>query len=353
MTLREWYDSLSENAKKIIRMECKLWFDETQPDCYKVVSNMNQTVDDCAIYITNNASRYSNDDNKNLFCLMFLNEFKKHSSEEDMQYLISSICAKFINSDNGYLHKDITPDVILMSDDISFRKKMVEKIYTYERYDQKKIEWRYALYLLDDYSDVPKALSQYPLAVPDTIRDGIQEILGEDVVKQLCVEDPQLVGIEYGKQSDMFDACFFCENGWSDDQKKRFIHNRYCHTYSHTIVQSDYQSGFRDFIERVVAVDQNYLRYIYDIIDECPALGNKVYDEKKPAGELTGNEKPDMTFRYSKLIRKLARIANICARKSLSNVNGKFLKEVGPLIKFYGYNFYDIYECIMDDLNNQ
>lgn len=353
-TLKEWYDSLSPDAQYLIRNHCENWFDVEQDDYYRRVTSQ-QPMEYILANILN-MNVYSSDRTKNNFCMLFLNEYKKTHTEQELQSVITTIMARFVDTDrSGYPYKHLDMGIIFMSEDEEFRKKQFINMNTYRYNDKTYMKLWDALYLLDDYSDVPNKLKNIPFELDgiDEISDGLDEIVGMEATKQLCVDSPSLVNIRRGKQSDLFDECFFCENGWSEDQCIRWIKNTYAHTYSHTIVQPDYQDGFRDFIERIVSVDQKYMRYMYDIIKECPALGNKVYDEKKPAGELTGNETPEMTFRYSKFIRKLARIANICARKSLSNVNGKFLKEVGPVIKFYGYNWNDIYDCIMDELENK
>ena len=352
-TLKEWYDSLSPNAQYLIKNNCE-WFDVEQDDYYKKVINSQPMPHLLAKILGMNV--YSSDRTKSDFCLMFLNEYKKTHTEKDLQDIINILITRFVDTDrSGYPYEHLNMDIIFMSDDKDFvRQKFINtNTCKYDNKTYMKV-WN-ALYLLDDYSDVPNALKKLPFELDgiDGVCDGLDEIIGMEATKQMCIDSPSLVTIRRGQQSELFDECFFCENGWSEDQCIRWIKDTYAHTYSHTIVQSDYQDGFRDFIERIVSVDQKYLRYMYDIIKECPALGNKVYDEKKPDDELTGNETPEMTFRYSKFIRKLARIANICARKSLSNVNGKFLKEVGPVIKFYGYNWNDIYDCIMDELENK
>jgi hypothetical protein len=101
-----------------------------------------------------------------------------------------------------------------------------------------------------------------------------------------------------------------------------------------------------DFMERIVAVDHKYLRYLYNIVEKLPSLATEIYEQKKPDEELTGNESIPQTYRYSKDIRKLAKIAHACARKSVSKVNSAFLKEISPLLKIYGYNFNTIYDAL-------
>ena len=92
---------------------------------------------------------------------------------------------------------------------------------------------------------------------------------------------------------------------------------------------------------------------MYEIIDKLPALGNKVYEQKKPDCDLKGDEQGDQVYRYNKTIRKLAKLANICSRKSLSKVNGKLYKEVAPLVKIYGYDFNTLYAVVMDEDDEQ
>lgn len=338
MTLREWYDNLSENGQKVFRGMTRLWFDENEPDGYRKLNpDFSEEL--------SKLSYHSSSDGKDFFAIQYLALYKQTHTVDEFNKVLLDTINKFFRRENGYLDKNITPDIILLCDDIELRRDFVKLIYT-DRYEQ--LPLGKALYLVNDFSNVPRELSKYKIQEVDCIEDGLQEIVGTETVKQLAVESPNLVCVKNNEDNDLFDDVFFCENGWNDDQRRRFIRQYYCNTYSHKIVQDRYQDGFRDFIKRIVAVDQKYLRYMYDIIAECPALGNKIYDEKKPDDELTGNETPEMTFRYSKLIRKLARIANICARKSLSGVNGKALKELSPLIKLYGYNFNDIYDCIMD-----
>jgi hypothetical protein len=72
----------------------------------------------------------------------------------------------------------------------------------------------------------------------------------------------------------------------------------------------------------------------------------KLYCEKKPDSELTGNETASETFRYPKELRKVFVIAHACALKRVSKVKSGICKEIAPLLKIYGYNWNEIYDAM-------
>ena len=339
-TLKQWYDSLSEDAQLRLRINCTAWLDISEEDYYRKLrlsslSELTNGIIKC--------NQYSNSDRADLFMLAFMQELKANHDEKTFNDYCALLTHQYVDIEDVY--SDLPKDFWMLFDDRNKQKEMFKICYQTR---QHALTLYNQLFFVEDFDNIPQYIDLEHGMFTEQLSDVTVEIFGREIIRNYLKIKPLDMLFETGKESKLFDDLFFCEDGWTEEQKNHFLDYRYYPRHERKISDSDDLESFEDFIKRIVSVDQRYLRNIYNIISKVPSIGNKVYSQKKPDSELTGNETPEMTFRYSKLIRKLARIANICARKSLSDVNGKFLKEISPIIKMYGYNWNDIYDCIMD-----
>lgn len=336
-TLKQWFDGLSEEAKKEVMRHCDDWLDTNASDYYKHTSLKEVTDRESLGYhlydnFDKDSSQYR--ETKELYMrqgMMYKWLCTHHPeimSKEDCDHAL-------LNMLNGNNSSSIL--IFLINDEEKRIKAWVKK---QERAGDNLTFWDW-LYTLKDFSDIK--LPDNVFLPNNTLTPGLIEILGHDYCYELAKDNYSALigGLSYKKQSDLFDELFFCDNGWNDTIKKKVLQKLYIPDYGDIHLDQ-----FEDFIQRIVAVDKKYLEFIKQIIDRYPALAMKVYNQKKPDSELTGNEKPSMLFRYSKEIRDLARIAAACSRRTISQANLKGLHEIGQLVKLYGYNFTDIYNAM-------
>lgn len=342
-TLQQWFNELSEDTQTKVKVECCKWLNpdtlqyavpletEVMKKC-KTLAELNRVLGE--VYKNSNNSSWQEIKKGYLGSVLINKWISIHHPEilsaTDCNWYIADVVR---NSENCAL------DLIFL---IENNRPLQIELWKRKkcRYDSQLNIWDW-LFTVEDFTNLEKQIPDDIIIPNNELTNPIVEIIGIDKAKQLGKENFRWVtsGIHYGTQSDLFDELFFGDDGWSRETKYRVLSNMY--TGSRVDL-----SVFKDFISRIVAVDKTYLRFIKDIVANYPALGTHIYNEKKPAEELTGNETVALTYRYNKEIRNLARLANCCARKSISMVNQASMKEVGPLVKLYGYNFNDIYDAM-------
>lgn len=347
-TLKQWYDELGEEAQLWVDNNCSTWFDKSQPDYYR-----KEVVNDLAHFMT-----FDED----------INRLPKYSTSSCLRYY-STVLVKtmrYLVSQNMLSEKTFQDNLASMlnrdTDDVSKDVWLYDserKLDTFVRLHQKRgynsthwLQLKDYLYLVTDFDNIqlPEETLNHNLG-EDLDITVLSQLLGKTFAlswaKENCLDFVDT--LRHGIQNDIFDELFFCENGWTDEQKKHILDRMYVITRHYRHDTENNLIRIADFMERIVSVDKSYLKFLYRILNNVPAMGNKMYEQKKEGSELTGNESIPQTYRYPKDIRKLARIINICIRKSLSNVNAAALKEISPLIKIYGYNFKDIYAALYPD----
>lgn len=162
-------------------------------------------------------------------------------------------------------------------------------------------------------------------------------IMGRENAKTWLKENPAAFDINSNSPliNEIFDELFFGEDGWDE--------------YDRDIIVRKYWGSINDFnklLERIICVDKKYYKYIYQFVERQTAVATKIYTEKKPEEELTGNEATEQLYRYSKEIRKLAQIAACCVRKNISKTMTGTLADVAGLMKIYNYDFDTIFACM-------
>lgn len=337
-TLKQWYDSLSEDTQKWVDVNCSAWFDKNQADYYRKAPEyaldekafremLKISMDDRNSESTQTrmlSARYA-------AALYYLNQ--KHPELIDTKTKDDRILELL---ENSYLRSS---DMFLYIADRD--KKLTAFDKTFRRYSNYTFE-NY-LYLISDYSNI--VLDTEMCSIP-MMSAQVVEILGKEQAKQLLNDTdigPTAKMIRAGEDNELFDEMFFCDKDMTQYRKKLILNELYCANY-HMPDTKDIQ----DFFKRIVAVDHSYLRFIYQIIDKYPSLAMKLYNEKKPNMEIEGKGVSEQ-FRYSPEIRRMFIIAHMCTLKRVTKTKASITKEVAPLLKIYGYNFDTIYDALYPD----
>lgn len=368
-TLHEFYDNLSESAQEWIRKECRAWFDENQPDYQRKFVPVTKDAKDILFHksepkSTGWHSYYSNSDKQRDLENMYISELVhkrdelKIISDEDVRDAIIDFIQKVEGDAEGGVK-------LAFACNEQANQRLAYSAILSTLYSKGKYPLGIKLFFVDDFDRLNEDIDFNEIDFDTVDRDEFTilcEIFGSKCLEKLANENMITFARNYRKIKELiksdkrcelqvvdlyvamrkiFDRKFFVDNSWTDESKREIIKEMYQNSYPDTALRR-----FEMFVEDIISVDSRYMKYIYDLVDYYPALGNHIYEAKKPEDEINPNDPVDMTYRYSKDIRKLGRIANICTRKSLSKANNGFLKDIGSIIRLVGYNFNAIYEMM-------
>lgn len=365
-TLKEFYDGLSQTSQDWFKDECKIWFDESQPDYYRRYKPVTESLTDIEFKSSytpkSTYSYYSSDDKeKDLESMWIADLIHKR---DDLKIITDKQLADTLINYYDKM-KDFHSRKTLIACNERANQIAVMKHYVDKNYQSAPLS--YGLFFVEDYDKIMEQLTFDTINIRSySTRQFVTiiEIFGDGALEKIAIENPEdfvatyrnlrgeteayspkqeYVDI-YRKMQRIFDRKFFVDNSWSDEQKRDLIKVMYSSDWIDRAIRR-----FEEFAKDILAVDHKYHRFIYDLVKECPSLGNKIYEAKKPDSEINPNEGVDMTFRYSKEIRKLGKMANVCVRESLSKANNGFLKEIGSLIRLTGYRFNEIYNMMYPD----
>lgn len=320
LSFKEWFDTKSDAAKEFILNRCKDWIDTSTPDYYKT-----QKTDLDIKDITSNDSEWFG---RSCFAMYILSKNKKTKLSDYAEYY----------RNHEYRSVDFHSLRFLPVD---MRKKIMSRI----RYSEDKaIEFNEWLFCIEDYSK----LGEYVQALDfdrDGANDTLMDILGKEAAIEYAKLHQKIMTLEMmpnNSRSIIFDTLFYGENGWSEDQKKSLMRDwaRAIHWQCGRYDKEGKIKSMQKALYHVGMVRKEDLRYIYEIISSLPELGQQLYDLKKPASELTGNESSEMKYRYPMWLRKLFIIMACCARENISTANiQKLQKEGASLLKLYNFDF--------------
>lgn len=368
-TLREFYDDLSVTSKNWFRDKCDLWFNEFESDCirkYKPVTVDMKDFKFKSSYKPSGAYSYYNSDTKMtdleamwVANLIHLRDELKLISDEQVAEALKEYYDKM---------KEFQDSKLFLVCKERSNQIDVLKYYLDKNYDSDEgYPLRYGLFMVNDYSNIINELNFEAISIRslktsefvsmiEIFSDKALEILAEknpkdfaqkyrEMQEEVKAYQPKQEYIDlHKKMQDIFDRKFFVDGSWSRDDKRDIIRQMYASDWIDRALRQ-----FEDFAKDILSVDHRYSKMIYMLVQECPSLGNKIYEAKKPDEEINPNDPVEMTFRYSKEIRKLGKIANICVRESLSKANNGFLKDIGSIIRLTGYNFNEIYNMMYPD----
>jgi len=368
-TLKEFYDDLSVTSKNWFRDKCDLWFNEFESDYIRKYKPVTENMKDFKFkssYKPKSSYSYYSSDTKQLDLeamwvanLIHLRDELKLITDEDV--------AEALKEYYGHMKEFHDMKLFLACKERSNQIDVL-KYYLDKNYDNNEgYPLHYGLFMVNDYSNIInelnfEAISMRSLRTNEFVTmieifgDKALEILAEknptdfaqkyrEMQEEVKVYQPKQEYIDlHKKMQNIFDRKFFIDNSWTRDNKRDIIKQMYASDWIDRALRR-----FEDFARDILSVDHKYSKMIYMLVQECPSLGNKIYEAKKPDEELNPNDSVEMTFRYSKEIRKLGKIANICARESLSKANNGFLKDIGSIIRLTGYNFNEIYNMMYPD----
>jgi len=325
-TFKKWFEARNEETQQYLLKKC-LWIDVNSPDKYRHPKNAEEIKNSVVTYASTRLINddYVDSDKLHQLLAVYLQNDKDMKAKDPEAYYNTLVV----------LWKNAQEEIELAVDAMDLREIYKRKHVLKRRWPDKYRLSEILLVTEDfdniDWSDLDETIQL------DTIS---MDIFGHEKIIEAAKANPDMVRIERtAMKNDLFDELFFCENGWTKSQKEHILRN-----------WSTSLDGVRDFMERVVAVDESYLRYIgtYFIYQE-PALAAHLYKEKKPITELNalpaGHSQTE-EFRYPKHYRKLFHIAACCARKNVGKALAGTIGDVACTLKMYGYDFNQVFDCM-------
>lgn len=330
-TFKEWFDGLSEKAQSLIVDSCS-WVDLNEPDYRKKASKIKQ-VDETIQELLQNYNPQGN-----FFRSISLSQLRTFALESIRiaghtglipDSTVDKIISDYADSDNSGRWVDIK--------DPELRKKTFDEQYK-GHWSRTYNLWSY-LCTIEDFDNIDWAECNFDRT--NSITPEIAEILGKEKTKSLLKQYPLLLCNLHDLPLDceLFDELWFGEDGWTTEQKKTLIRNKYKSCMTH----------FKDFLQRIVAVDHGYLRWMQYFIEQSSAFASDIYSERKPEEEITSTTGVQGKFRFNKDIRQLAHICACCERKRVGKAMQANLGISGSLLKLYGFNFNEIYNALFPD----
>ena len=341
-TFRQWFDNLSPVKQRYLRENCS-WIDVDSKDRYNHPSKekLDAKFNESVLEMVAQSSRdryYSSNNALESAALAFFQLHKDLLNEDAYKAIIKA-------ATNNGTDRDINQYVD------AFELREIVKVKHEERlaYNKTHNEWdqKNALYSLSEKLLITEDFSAFDWTDTD-VRDRyldskMMEILGHDEVIRRAKENPRAVDSFRNREKEIhnpvFDELFFCEDGWTKEQKQQVINSYGCGVHD-----------VEDFIARIVAVDESYLRYIGTyFIRNCPALGMHLYKQKKSQEEIDAlplKHRQEDEYRYSKSYRKLFQIAACCARENVGKAMAGTIGDISGILKMYSYNFNQIFDCL-------
>lgn len=330
-TFKQWFNSLSDGTQAYLQKTCD-WIDRNTEDGYRKPNDLEAEIEVIQLELAKNLKddRYFRDHILNTIAFGL---FQKHKNDYDDERYYNTLIA-FDEKNNDVEDYLTVPEIRKM---YQIKTQYHDAINGNEpsKYGLSKF-----LLMTEDFDNID--WSRLNMNQVD-LNTETCEILGHDQLYKIAKENPGRISGRRNLYADvnnvLFDELFFCEDGWTAKQKELVINN-YCYN----------EQDAEDFMRRIVAVDESYLRYIgkYFIYNN-PALAMYLYKQKKPDDELNAlpeGHKIEDEYRYPKSYRKLFLIAGCCARERIGKAMTGSLREVAPLLKMYGYNFNTIFDCL-------
>lgn len=323
-SLKEWIDSLSQEVRDYVVNNCD-WIDTSSEDYYR-----HAKLDD------------------NYFNNLVRKAGSSYYSTDYWKSIILGLTVKLNEIDRNILKSFLSEPTIksIIKEAANGR----DKLYAFSPVLQKEIkrvEFKNdenlclsdLLYITEDYSNIDyKRLDRCNLKY----RPAIKEMLGIDACIELARSNIDFIKVSVDNLSlndEVIDTLFFGDNQLSRDQKIQVI--RYMYNPSIDDIE--------DYMKRFVSVDESYLRYLYNIINQDPAVAAKLYNLKKPEHELTGNETTEMKYRYPRKYRKLFQMAACCSRKNVGKAMAGTIGELSSMLKMYNWDFNALFDCMYPD----
>lgn len=340
-TLRQWFESLSQETQEYIVNNCT-WFDITSEDYYKHNSGSIESIKSTAEYVFNrlNEEKYINDDFVNSAIITCVKMIKDKLTPEEYIYLLHGI-KDTIRPNSSCFDAMDRRELLKLTKKYKDQARKNDKWNTYYEY---KYDLKDFLLMVEDFDNIDFSLLNRDTLCLDS---ATSEILGYNEMYNIAKDTPGKFSFRSRGRSNMdnkvFDSLFFCEDGWTREQKKKILHN-----YGYN------EEDAEDFMKRIVAVDESYLKFFCNyFICNNPALARRLYTQKKTEDELNAlpaNHKIEDEYRYPKSYRKLFHIAACCARENVGKAMAGTIGDVACMLKMYAYDFNQVFDCMYPEL---
>ena len=344
--LLEFYNNCSKDLKDFILYHCKDYFDPNQPDGYRRPDCLEASTTDL---FEKEFDEFGWDNEERTF-LALTNLIK------DDHELVKSLLTKphrFLNRQK-FINNSYSASLLHLTSD-ELREYQNNLISTKEYYPEKKRLSPTFFFLLNkDFSKaaMTEAFEQLmKLEENDDINirnlyplDNLIELFGADNVKKYMKKD--IFNIPFYKitackeYSDLFDELFFCEDGWSENDKKSYVEN----------INIQSTKDFELFVKHILAVDMYYIKCLPEMFKYNMPLVNQLSSLKKPDEELTDGMSYEQKYRFERQFRLLLKALYACYAKKESKSRTKDLKEIAPILKLYNKDFDVIAEAMYPEI---
>lgn len=189
------------------------------------------------------------------------------------------------------------------------------------------------LLLTEDFDNIP--WHQLDMEKYYSIDNEWYSIFPTSVLVKIAKASPGAIDVNtIDMNNEVFDTLFFLEDGWDISEKRVAIRK-----FSHST------NGVANFMERIVAVDKSYLRYLPQVLNHA-GLARTLYSLKKPSDEITEEMGIQDSFRYSREYRRLFMIVRCCNEKHMSKEFARKIGDASALVKLYDYDYNMIFEAL-------
>lgn len=199
--------------------------------------------------------------------------------------------------------------------------------------EDSRLSLRDLILLTEDFDDIPWHMLDIESYY--YIEQEWYSILPTSILMKMAKARPASIDVnKMDMNNEMFDTLFFLEDGWSPHDKK-VVMRRFPST----------TDGVANFMERIVAVDKSYLRYLPTVLKDA-GLARALYSLKKPSEEITEGMGVQDSFRYSREYRRLFMIVRCCNEKHMSKEFARKIGDASALVKLYDYDYNTIFEAL-------
>lgn len=318
-TSREWYDSLSEATRDLIRGFCSNWIDDKEPSLFRRAKEITQ---DMLYYDDDNMRRDKRTALMAAYALSLKNSEGEylitpvaHSMDRD-EYIFRNILLP--NNLLEYVRADIYMTHLLNNSNIDVRRSgnterdMVNYIM---------------LSCLDggfENLDLARLFAKCPYISSTLFFD-----LPKDIQFQLALNRPNICNWATFNKSPMarevLTDLLLKPNGWTINKKRDALYSCWV-----------YDQEFDSFVDVAWNIDKSLLRFIYTFLSFNRGATSRIYTAKNPDG----------TYKYPKEVRKLAVVAHCCMKKEVSTTMLPRIRNIAGIFELVNYDFNKVFDMM-------